>query len=117
MTNESNSEPLTSAEWFLLIRLLQHLENEGTLPEEAGCDWQVIYAKLNEGCRKARKPAPAKLVLDVIRRSADWECHKQGYSQVWACGPTAVEAIGKWMLSHEDVSGIKVVFPDTKETA
>jgi hypothetical protein len=55
MLNQRNNEPMSSAEIFLLMRLLQHLENRGQLPEEPGMDWQTIYAKLNHSCFKARR--------------------------------------------------------------
>ncbi len=41
----NNTEPLTASEIFLLMRLLQHLEDQLQLPE--GQDWQTIYDKLN----------------------------------------------------------------------
>lgn len=52
MKNETNNEPITSAEYFLLMRLLQTLENEDNLPPDQ--DWQTIYAKLSAQCLEAR---------------------------------------------------------------
>ncbi len=54
MLNNQNDSPITSKEYFLLMRLLQHLENEGTLPIEESADWQEIYNKLNYNCLIAR---------------------------------------------------------------
>lgn len=54
MLNLKEEEPLTSAELFLLMRLLQHLEDEEQLPEKDDHDWQNIYSKLNHLCLKVR---------------------------------------------------------------
>ncbi len=55
MKNETNNDPITSAEYFLLMRLLQTLENDDNLPPDQ--DWQTIYAKLSAQCLEARKRA------------------------------------------------------------
>jgi hypothetical protein len=57
MKNELNEAPITSAEFFLLMRLLQTLEDSDTLPQDQ--DWQTIYAKLSAQCLAARKNRPA----------------------------------------------------------
>lgn len=63
MLNVRNTLPLTRAELFLLMRLLQHLENTGELPVEANVDketWQTIYSKLNYTCLQANHNGPAQ---------------------------------------------------------
>jgi hypothetical protein len=55
MRNQQNKEPITSAEYFSLMRLLQHLENEGEIPGASETDWQTIYEKLNYQCCETRK--------------------------------------------------------------
>lgn len=55
MKNAQNHEPITSNEFFLLMRLLQHLEDQGEIPGSTEADWQTIYEKLSSGCYKARQ--------------------------------------------------------------
>lgn len=47
MKNTPNAQPLTSKEYFALMRLLQTLENLGNTPGSEEHDWQTIYDKLN----------------------------------------------------------------------
>lgn len=51
-----NMQPITSAQYFLLMRLLQQMEKECRLPvDEVGLDeWQMIYSKLNHACLVSR---------------------------------------------------------------
>lgn len=58
MLNKRNEEALTGSELFLLMRLLQHLENTGQLPVEERVSkdtWQTIYSKLNHSCLHAHR--------------------------------------------------------------
>jgi hypothetical protein len=54
MLNQQNHEPIAAAEYFSLMRLLQHLENQGPIPGAEETDWQAIYAKLNASCLRTR---------------------------------------------------------------
>lgn len=53
MKNTEDKTPLTSAENFLLMRLITTLEGDNTLPD--GVDWQTIYSKLSSACLIARR--------------------------------------------------------------
>jgi hypothetical protein len=59
MKNEQNKEPITASEYFSLMRLLQHLEDQGEIPGADETDWQTIYGKLNHQCYETFR-APAK---------------------------------------------------------
>ena len=55
MKNQPNNDPITSAEYFMLMRLLQTLEDQGGIPGSEQANWQTIYDKLNAQCYNANK--------------------------------------------------------------
>jgi len=55
MKNNQIEEDLTGKELFSIMRLLQHLENNGEIPGDEEVDWQAVYGKLSYASYKATK--------------------------------------------------------------
>ena len=52
--------------------------------------------------------------LIVTKRANDIHVAPEGQSDVWECGKTVAEAIGKWVITHGHIYGPEIVWSDGK---
>ena len=49
----------------------------------------------------------------VTKRNDDFHACLAGHSEIWDCGKTVSEAVGKLLLTHSDTFDLVILHPDS----
>jgi hypothetical protein len=48
--------------------------------------------------------------LEIRQRSNDWHVQLEGHPEIWDCGNTLDEALGKWLRTRKGYARVEIIF-------